>query len=141
MTSNKDIASQPPCALWVSARRGHLLRWRSSTMTPLQCSEGAVPLPGFHSRLCDTAREGSAGAAAEPAGDVGLTGGIAAGKSHLAKALVEAGRTQGIAVHNIDLDDIAHDILLRGCAKITSHSAAGSQVCRSCVGRHSKLQT
>jgi pantetheine-phosphate adenylyltransferase len=43
---------------------------------------------------------------------VGLTGGIASGKSNLANALVEAGRAQGVAVHNIDLDDIAHDILL-----------------------------
>jgi hypothetical protein len=30
--------------------------------------------------------------------------------------------------------------LLRGRTKITSHSAAGSQACRSCVGQHSKLQ-
>lgn len=43
---------------------------------------------------------------------VGLTGGIACGKSHLARLLVETGRSRGVAVHNIDLDEIAHDILL-----------------------------
>ena len=30
--SNAAIAMQPPCALWASAARGHLRRWRSSTM-------------------------------------------------------------------------------------------------------------
>jgi hypothetical protein len=29
---------------------------------------------------------------------------------------------------------------LRGCAKITSHAAAGSQACRICVNQHSILQ-
>jgi pantetheine-phosphate adenylyltransferase len=43
---------------------------------------------------------------------VGLTGGIAAGKSHLARSLIAAGRAVGIAVHDIDLDSISHDILL-----------------------------
>jgi pantetheine-phosphate adenylyltransferase len=43
---------------------------------------------------------------------VGLTGGIAAGKSYLGEALVETGRAAGLAVHNIDIDHIAHDILL-----------------------------
>jgi hypothetical protein len=33
-----SIAPQPPCALWVPAARGHLLRWRSSTMyTDIAC--------------------------------------------------------------------------------------------------------
>ena len=37
-TSNAAIAGQPPCALWVPAARGHLLRWRSSTMcTNIAC--------------------------------------------------------------------------------------------------------
>jgi hypothetical protein len=44
-TSNEDIASQPPCALWVSARRGHLLRWRSSTMTRNACVAMHLPPP------------------------------------------------------------------------------------------------
>ncbi len=43
---------------------------------------------------------------------VGLTGGIAAGKSYLGQALVEMGRSMGLSVHNIDIDNIAHDILL-----------------------------
>ena len=33
-TSNAAITVQPPCALRVPAARGHLLRWRSSTMYP-----------------------------------------------------------------------------------------------------------
>ena len=43
---------------------------------------------------------------------VGLTGGIAAGKSHLARSLIAAGHAAGVAVHDIDLDEIAHDLLL-----------------------------
>jgi pantetheine-phosphate adenylyltransferase len=43
---------------------------------------------------------------------VGLTGGIAAGKSHLSQSLVEVGKSIGIPVHDVDLDTIAHDILL-----------------------------
>jgi len=37
-TSNAAIVVQPPCALWVPAWKGHLLRWRSSTMcTDIAC--------------------------------------------------------------------------------------------------------
>ena len=42
---------------------------------------------------------------------VGLTGIIGAGKSTIANALVELGKQQGITVHNIDLDTLAHDVL------------------------------
>ena len=44
-TSNDEIASHPPCALGVSARRGHLPRWRSSTMTPYRLRRAALHLP------------------------------------------------------------------------------------------------
>jgi len=37
-TSNAAIVVQPPCALWVPAWKGHLLRWRSSRMcTDIAC--------------------------------------------------------------------------------------------------------
>ena len=37
-TSNAEIAPQHPCALRVPAARGHLRRWRSSTMyTDIAC--------------------------------------------------------------------------------------------------------
>jgi pantetheine-phosphate adenylyltransferase len=42
---------------------------------------------------------------------VGLTGGIACGKSHVGRALVEAGAARGITVHDIDLDHVGHDLL------------------------------
>ena len=52
-TSNEAIASQAPCALRVSAMRGHLLRWRSSTMTPHRLRRAALHLPS-HSQKRDT---------------------------------------------------------------------------------------
>lgn len=42
---------------------------------------------------------------------VGVTGGIGSGKSHVASRLVEAGLRLGIAVHDLDLDRVAHDLL------------------------------
>lgn len=42
---------------------------------------------------------------------IGVTGGPGAGKSVLCEHLVAAGRREGLAVHEIDLDDIAHGVL------------------------------
>jgi pantetheine-phosphate adenylyltransferase len=42
---------------------------------------------------------------------VGVTGGIACGKSHLARALTTLSATPETPVHDIDLDELAHDIL------------------------------
>jgi pantetheine-phosphate adenylyltransferase len=42
---------------------------------------------------------------------IGLTGSIGTGKSTIAESLVEYASSTGLAVHNIDLDAIAHDIL------------------------------
>jgi pantetheine-phosphate adenylyltransferase len=42
---------------------------------------------------------------------IGWTGSIASGKSTLAEAVAKEGEENGIQVHNIDLDRIAHDIL------------------------------
>ncbi|MBI5368058.1 MAG: pantetheine-phosphate adenylyltransferase [Planctomycetes bacterium] len=42
---------------------------------------------------------------------VGVTGGIGCGKSFLGERLVARGRARGIAVHNVEFDAIAHDIL------------------------------
>jgi pantetheine-phosphate adenylyltransferase/dephospho-CoA kinase len=42
---------------------------------------------------------------------VGVTGGIACGKSHLARALVARCATADAPVHDIDMDELAHDIL------------------------------
>jgi dephospho-CoA kinase len=42
---------------------------------------------------------------------VGVTGGIACGKSHLARALTALCATPETPVHNVDLDELAHDIL------------------------------
>jgi len=44
-TSNADIGPQPPCAQRVPAVRGHLLRWRSSTMRPHRLRRAASHLP------------------------------------------------------------------------------------------------
>lgn len=44
---------------------------------------------------------------------IGVTGEIAAGKSTLCRRLVEIGRTRGIPVHDIDLDALAHRILMK----------------------------
>ena len=41
---------------------------------------------------------------------VGVTGEIATGKTHLAKLLKKHGKEQGIEVHNIELDKLAHEI-------------------------------
>jgi pantetheine-phosphate adenylyltransferase len=42
---------------------------------------------------------------------VGVTGGPGAGKSVLCQHLVAAGRREGVAVHDVDLDRIAHGVL------------------------------
>ena len=42
---------------------------------------------------------------------IGVTGTIAAGKSTLCEALVDEGGKQSIAVHNVDLDILAHELL------------------------------
>jgi len=42
---------------------------------------------------------------------VGITGEIGSGKSHLAKEFEKLGKIKGISVHNIELDDIGHEIL------------------------------
>lgn len=42
---------------------------------------------------------------------VGVTGGIGSGKSYLARRMVEVGAARGRAVHDIDFDRIAHDVL------------------------------
>ena len=44
-TSNPEIASYSPYALWFPAPRGHLLRWRSSTMSPHRLRCAALHLP------------------------------------------------------------------------------------------------
>jgi hypothetical protein len=44
-TSNAEIGLQPPCALRVPAVRGHLLRWRSSTMFQHRLRRAALHLP------------------------------------------------------------------------------------------------
>ena len=44
-TSNAEIAPQPPCAQRVPAARGHLQRWRSSTMSPHRLRRAALHLP------------------------------------------------------------------------------------------------
>jgi len=41
---------------------------------------------------------------------VGITGEIASGKSHLAENLIKLGKQQGLAVHNIELDQLAHQV-------------------------------
>lgn len=43
---------------------------------------------------------------------IGLTGGIGCGKSYLGRRLVEVGTARGMQVHNIELDLIAHSLLL-----------------------------
>ncbi|MBT4824814.1 dephospho-CoA kinase [Candidatus Woesearchaeota archaeon] len=42
---------------------------------------------------------------------VGLTGGIACGKSYVGRKFVEIGNAKGINVHNIELDYVGHQIL------------------------------
>ncbi len=44
-TSNADIGPQAPCAQRVPAARGHLLRWRSSTMRQHRLRRAASHLP------------------------------------------------------------------------------------------------
>jgi pantetheine-phosphate adenylyltransferase len=43
---------------------------------------------------------------------LGVTGGIGCGKSYLGEQLVAQGRARGLSVHNIDIDHIAHELLL-----------------------------
>lgn len=42
---------------------------------------------------------------------IGVTGEIGAGKSYVSQRLIELGKAKGIEVHNIDLDQISHQIL------------------------------
>lgn len=42
---------------------------------------------------------------------IGVTGSVGTGKSTLCEQLVQAGQARGIAVHNIDLDQLGHAIL------------------------------
>jgi pantetheine-phosphate adenylyltransferase len=42
---------------------------------------------------------------------LGISGGIACGKSYVSKKFVELGKTKGISIHNIELDHIGHQIL------------------------------
>jgi pantetheine-phosphate adenylyltransferase len=42
---------------------------------------------------------------------VGLTGGIASGKSYVAERIVKDGVSLGFQVHNVDLDVVAHEIM------------------------------
>jgi pantetheine-phosphate adenylyltransferase len=58
---------------------------------------------------------------------VGITGGIASGKSKLAKTLVQIGKREDVEVHNIDFDEISHDVLVRSeymCANLQSQILA-----------------
>ena len=41
---------------------------------------------------------------------IGITGEVATGKSHLANQLIEIGNTKKVEVHNIELDQLAHQI-------------------------------
>lgn len=42
---------------------------------------------------------------------VGITGGIACGKSFVSEQFVEYGKQSGVEVHNIDFDKIGHDVI------------------------------
>ena len=42
---------------------------------------------------------------------IGITGEMGSGKSYVSKKLIELGKTEGIEIHNIELDHIGHKIL------------------------------
>lgn len=53
---------------------------------------------------------------------VGITGEAGAGKSTLCQYLVQAGRREGLAVHDVDLDRIAHGVLLGVDTPLCAHT-------------------
>ena len=55
---------------------------------------------------------------------IGVTGEIGVGKSHLCRRLVDLGHGQGLEIHHIELDRIAHDTLHIGTERKTMFELA-----------------